>query len=275
MSTINCLGKLIDLEIPRVMGILNLTPDSFYPGSRHNSLDSALEQAGQFISDGADFLDIGGYSSRPGAKDISQQEEADRVLPAIEAIVKAYPEVPISIDTFRSSVARQALEAGAALINDISGASASPDMLELAAAKSVPIILMHMRGTPRNMQQLTDYEDLIGEVLKYFSGLLERAKKAGVKDCIVDPGFGFAKTREQNFELLAKLDHLKILEVPILAGVSRKSMIYKTLGIAPEDALNGTTALHMSALERGACILRVHDPREASQCIQLWKELAR
>ncbi|SFR52664.1 dihydropteroate synthase [Robiginitalea myxolifaciens] len=275
MSTINCLGKLIDLEIPRVMGILNLTPDSFYPGSRHNSAGSALEQAGQFISEGADFLDIGGYSSRPGAQDISQQEEADRVLPAIEAITKAHPEVPISIDTFRSSVARQALEAGAALINDISGAAASPDMLELAGKKNVPIILMHMRGTPRNMQQLTDYQDLIGEVLQYFSGLLDRAKKAGVNDCIVDPGFGFAKTREQNFELLAKLDQLKILGVPVLAGVSRKSMIYKTLEIAPEEALNGTTALHMAALERGARILRVHDPREASQCIQLWKELAR
>lgn len=275
MSTINCLGKLIDLETPRVMGILNLTPDSFYPGSRHNSAESALEQAGRFIAEGATFLDVGGYSSRPGAKDISEQEEADRVLPAIEALAKSHPEVPVSIDTFRSSVARQALNAGAALINDISGGSASPDMMELAGERGVPLVLMHMRGTPKNMQELTDYEDLVGEIIKYFSGLLAKAHKAGVKDCIIDPGFGFAKTREQNFELLANLDHLQILEAPILAGVSRKSMIYKTLEIPPAEALNGTTALHMPALERGARILRVHDVKEAVECVRLWEALQR
>ena len=273
MWTINCLGKLIDLEVPRVMGILNLTPDSFYSGSRHNSVDSALQQAGKFVAEGADFLDIGGYSSRPGAQEISPQEEADRVLPAIEAIVKSHPDVPVSIDTFRSAVARQALDAGAALINDISGGTASPDMMELAGERGVPIVLMHMRGTPGNMQELTDYEDLVGEVIKYFSGVLTKARKAGVKDCIIDPGFGFAKTREQNFELLSKLDHFQILGVPVLAGISRKSMIYKTLGISAAEALNGTTALHMFALERGARILRVHDVKEAVECIQLWSAI--
>lgn len=271
--TICCRGQLIDLSKPRVMGILNATPDSFFKGSRTQSLDQALERSGEMLAEGADFLDVGGYSSRPGAADVPESEEKARVVPLIEALVRSYPNALISIDTFRASVARAALHAGAALVNDISGGMRDAAMLPLIAEIQVPYILMHMRGTPQDMTSQTDYEDLIGDMLYYFSERLAAARALGIADCIVDPGFGFAKTREQNFELLAGLEAFRELEVPMLVGLSRKSMIWKTLETTPEKALNGTTALHMLALERGANILRVHDVAEAVECIRLWEAL--
>ena len=264
----------MDLRTPKVMGILNTTPDSFYDGGRYSGVDDALEQAGQMIGEGADFIDIGGYSSRPGAGEVSVGEETKRVVPVVEALRKAYPDTPISVDTFRSPVAAAALDAGAALVNDITAGLGDPEMLPLVASRQVPYIMMHMRGNPKTMQGLTDYEDLLQEVLYYFSQRLQAARSFGIVDCIADPGFGFAKTREQNFELLGKLQAFEILDIPILVGISRKSMVYKTLGVGPEEALNGTTALHMAALSKGVHILRVHDVREAVDCVRLWQELS-
>lgn len=272
---IRCHGQLMDLSTPRVMGILNTTPDSFYDGGRYSGVDDALKQAGRMIREGADFIDVGGYSSRPGADEVSVGEETKRVVPVVEALRAAYPDTPISVDTFRSPVAGAALDAGAALVNDITAGLGDAEMLPLLASRQVPYIMMHMRGNPKSMQGLTTYDDLLQEVLYYFSERLQAARSLGVVDCIADPGFGFAKTREQNFELLARLQAFKILEVPILAGISRKSMVYKTLGVRPEEALNGTTALHMAALSNGAHILRVHDVREAVECVRLWLELSR
>lgn len=271
--TICCKGRLIDLSIPKIMGILNCTPDSFYDGGQYTIPDLAFRQAETLLEEGADFIDIGGYSSRPGALDISESEEADRVLPVIEKLVKIRPEVLISIDTFRSQVARQALEAGAAMVNDISGGLRDPGMLPLIADKNVPCILMHMKGTPQNMARQTEYDNLLIDLRYYFSERLSEARALGITDCIIDPGFGFAKTREQNFVLLRELRAFEILEVPILAGISRKSMIYKTLDITAGQALNGTTALHMIALQNGANILRVHDVKEAVQCVRLHQQL--
>jgi dihydropteroate synthase len=255
------------------MGILNCTPDSFYDGGQYNIPEQAYRQAEAMLEEGADFIDIGGYSSRPGALDISESEEADRVLPVIEKLVQARPEVLISIDTYRSQVARQALEAGAAMVNDISGGLRDSGMLPLIADKNVPFILMHMKGTPQNMARQTQYDNLLIDLRYYFSERLSEARAHGISDCIIDPGFGFAKTREQNFVLLRKLRAFEILEVPILAGISRKSMIYKTLDISAGQALNGTTALHMIALQNGANILRVHDVKEAVQCVRLHQQL--
>lgn len=271
--TLNCLGRLIDLSSPRIMGILNSTPDSFYAGSRIPGVDEALARAEAMLGEGATFLDIGGYSTRPGAAEVSEEEELRRVAPLVEALVSAFPEALLSIDTFRSRVARTALEAGAALVNDISAGLRDPEMLALVAEKRVPYIMMHMRGTPADMAQLTAYDDLVGEILFYFSERLAAARALGITDLIADPGFGFAKTRAQNFELLAGLPAFRVLEAPLLVGISRKSMIWKTLGIDPSEALNGTTALHMLALQGGASILRVHDVKEASQCIRLWEEI--
>ncbi len=269
--TIRCNGELMDLDTPRVMGILNLTPDSFYSGSRRTDLQSALSAAGRMLEEGADFLDIGGYSSRPGAEDVPEEEELRRVVPLVGELVKAFPGIRISVDTFRSRVAREALDAGAALINDISGGHQDPEMLPLIAGRQVPVILMHMRGTPRNMVTLTQYDDLISDLLRYFSERLAAARALGIADIIADPGFGFAKTREQSFKLLANLEAFSLLEVPLLAGLSRKSMIQKTLDTGPEGALNGTTALHMLALQGGAKLLRVHDVKEAVECVKLWE----
>ena len=271
--TLNCLGRLIDLSTPRIMGILNSTPDSFYTGSRIPGIDEALARAGAMLRDGATFLDIGGYSTRPGAAEVSEEEELRRVLPLVEALTTAFPEALLSIDTFRSRVAREALEAGAALVNDVSAGLRDPEMLPLVAEKRVPCIMMHMRGTPADMAGLTAYDDLIGEILTYFSERLAAARALGITDLIADPGFGFAKTRAQNFELLAGLSAFQELGTPLLVGISRKSMIWKTLEIEPSQALNGTTALHMLALQGGAHILRVHDVKEASECIRLWQEI--
>ena len=269
--TICCKGELIDLRRPRVMGILNCTPDSFYDGGKYWDPYVAFRQAEAMLKEGADFIDVGGYSSRPGAPDVSEKEELKRVLPVIEGLVEEFPEVCISVDTFRSRVAREALDAGAAMVNDISAGLRDSQMLPLVAKRQVPYVMMHMKGTPQDMTKHTEYEDLVGDILFYFSQRLAAARELGITDCIVDPGFGFAKTREQNFRLLGSLENFRVLEVPLLVGISRKSMIHKTLGITPEEALNGTTALHMLALKGGAQILRVHDVKEAVECARLWE----
>ena len=271
--TINCRGRLVDLDSPKVMGILNITPDSFYSGSRVAGESLLLEQAGKMLKEGASFLDIGGYSSRPGATDISTQEELERVLPAVKAVLRNFPEAVISVDTFRAEVARQCLDAGAALVNDISAGLLDQSMMETVAGYNVPYIMMHMRGTPQTMKSQTDYDDLIPEIRSHLAERVAEAVRFGISDIILDPGFGFAKTIDQNFQLLLNLKEFKTFNLPVLVGLSRKSMVYKTLDINPEEALNGTTALHMIALRQGAHILRVHDVKEAVQCIKLAREL--
>ncbi|MFZ5971076.1 MAG: dihydropteroate synthase [Bacteroidota bacterium] len=271
--TLNIRGQVLDLSTPRVMGILNVTPDSFYDGNQHFSADAAMKHTEKMLAEGADMIDVGGYSSRPGATDISEEEETKRVLPVIEKMVKAFPNAVISIDTFRSNVARRALEAGASIVNDISGGDLDSHMLELVAQQQVPYIMMHMRGTPQTMKTLTQYNHLVKDVLDEFHPKLNRLKEMGVKDVVLDPGFGFAKTTDQNFELLNQLNLLLAAGKPLLVGVSRKSMIWRTLEITADEALNGTTVLNTIALVKGASILRVHDVKEARQCIALVTKL--
>jgi len=273
LKNINCKGTLIELSIPKVMGIINVTPDSFYDGGKTFQKKNILEQAEKMISEGATFLDIGGYSSRPDADEVSEEEEIKRVIPAIEAILKEFPEALLSIDTFRSKVATKAVNTGAAIINDISGGTLDPEMFKQVSLLKVPYILMHMRGTPQNMKTQTNYDNISKEVLTYFSEKIAKAHKAGINDIIVDPGFGFAKNAEQNFELLNNLELFKSLSAPCLVGISRKSTIYNTLKVSAEDALNGTTVLHTVALLKGASILRVHDVKEAKECITLLQNL--
>lgn len=272
-KTLNVNGKLVDLSSPAVMGILNITADSFFAGSRFIAETEILKQAEKMLSEGATFLDVGGYSSRPGATNISVDEELQRAVSAIKSIIKEFPSALISIDTFRAEVARQAVREGASIINDISAGELDQNMFKTVAELKVPYIAMHMRGTPQTMKELTNYSNLIKEVFDYFVVKIDQLKKLGVNDVIIDPGFGFAKTTEQNFELLAHLDHFKYLDTPILAGLSRKSMIWKTLGITADEALNGTTALNMTALLKGANILRVHDVKEAVHVIKLASRL--
>ena len=272
--TICCKGALVDLSHPKVMGVLNSTPDSFYDGGKYWDPYLGLKQVEAMLRQGADFIDVGGHSSRPGAPEVPETEELKRVIPMVEGLLEEFPDALISIDTFRAEVARQALDAGAAMVNDISAGMRDSAMLPLIAERQVPYVMMHMRGTPQTMGSQTNYENLITDILYYFSERLAEARKLGITDCIADPGFGFAKTRKQNFELLAALSAFKTLNTPLLIGLSRKSMIHKTLGISPEEALNGTTALHMMALKEGANILRVHDVREARECIQLWEALS-
>lgn len=271
--TINCKGTLIDLSAPKVMGILNMTPDSFYDGGRHKTSKGVLSAVEKMLSEGATFIDIGAYSSRPGAQDISEDEELHRMLPVINLVLKEFPDILLSIDTFRSRVAKKCLQVGAAMINDISGGQLDKKMMGVVSEFQVPYILMHMRGTPQTMKLQTDYDDLIKTLIRYFSEQVALARQSKVNDIILDPGFGFAKTIAQNYTLLQHLDVLKILELPMLVGISRKSMIYKTLNTTSEKALNGTTALHMVALQHGASILRAHDVREARECIQLHNAL--
>jgi len=271
--TINCKGNLIDLSSPKVMGILNITPDSFYEGSRNITPDSLLSKAEKMLKEGAAFLDIGGYSTRPGATVIGTDEELKRVIPAVELILKHFPETLISIDTFRAEVASQSIEAGAAIINDISAGNLDEGMMGVIAKYQVPYIMMHMRGTSRNMKDLNEYEDLAQEVLFYFSEKIKAARLLGINDIIIDPGFGFSKNVTQNFELLSHLELFKNLELPVLAGLSRKSTIYKTLGFGPEEALNGTTVLNTIAITKGAHILRVHDVKEAMEVVKLTSQL--
>lgn len=271
--TINCKGNLIDLTEPKVMGILNVTPDSFYDGGRHKDEKSILIAVETMLQEGATFIDVGAYSSRPGADAVTESEELNRLIPVITLLVKHFTDINISVDTFRSTVAKQAIAAGAALINDISAGMLDQDMLKAIASLKVPYIMMHMRGTPKNMQELTTYDNVIQDVLLFFSGRIASARTLGIHDLIIDPGFGFAKNIEQNYELLRKLNLFQTLDMPILAGLSRKSMIYKALKSDAKNALNGTTALNMIALSNGANILRVHDVKEAMECITLFKNL--
>ena len=266
---INCNGSLIDFDTPKVMGILNLTPDSFYDGGRNRSEADYLAHAEKMLLEGASFIDVGAYSSRPGAIDISEEEELERIMPIVRSLFKNFPEVLLSIDTFRSEVARQCVEAGAAIINDISGGNLDRAMLKTVAELQVPYILMHMRGTPKNMKELNSYDDLLQDILFYFSEKIAEARNLGINDLIIDPGFGFSKNIAQNYELMSKLELFKTLSLPLLSGISRKSMIYKTLGITPDEALNGTTVLNTVSLLNGAHILRVHDVKEAMEAIKL------
>ena len=271
--TLNCNGKLIDLSTPKVMGILNVTPDSFYDGGKFKNDKSFLSQAEKLISEGATFVDIGAYSSKPGADFVSEKEEINRLIPIVRLIHDAFPETPISIDSFRSNVIKKSIQAGAAMVNDISAGQLDPMMFETVGKLGIPYIMMHMRGTPQTMQQMTTYSNVIKEDYTYFSERIHLARKHQIKDLIIDLGFGFSKTLEQNFKLLNSLDFYNNINIPILAGVSRKSMIYKTLETTADNALNGTSALHMIALDKGAKLLRVHDAKEAKECIKLYKSL--
>jgi len=269
--TVNAGGKLIDLSSPKIMGIINITPDSFFAESRKTAIADVLQQAGNMLADGAAFLDLGAYSSRPGATDISVQDETDRLLPAVEAIVKQYPDAIISIDTFRAAVAEAAIKAGAHLINDISGGALDDAMFATVARLQVPYILMHMKGTPQTMQQLANYEDIFAEVYDYFVQKIHQLKQLGVHDIILDPGFGFAKKAEHSYALMNRMQELERLQLPVLAGISRKKMIYGLLGNTADEALNGTSALNTIALMKGADILRVHDVKEAVEAVKIYQ----
>ncbi len=267
--TINCKGQLIDLSTPKVMGVLNVTPDSFFDRGVHKNINDVLKHVEHMLNAGATFIDIGAYSSRPNADDVSETEELKRIIPIVNTVIKHFPEALISIDTFRSRIAKETINAGAALINDISAGALDENMLKTIAQLHVPYIMMHMRGTPKTMQTLTTYDDLVKDVIYYFSKRIANAHQLGIKDIIIDPGFGFAKTLDQNYKLLNNLELLNIIDKPILAGVSRKSMIYKKLNTTAQHALNGTTVLNTIALQKGAKILRVHDVKEAKDCITL------
>ncbi len=273
-KTLNIRGRLVTLDVPKVMGVLNVTPDSFFDGGRFQSPGAMLTHVEKMVRDGADFIDVGGYSTRPGAEDVVLQDEIERVVSAIKIIVREFPETPVSVDTFRSAVASAAIGEGASMINDISGGQLDGAMFDTVASLGVPYVLMHMRGTPQTMASLTHYDDLLGNVLTYFHQKVQMLRAKGVVDIVIDPGFGFAKTREQNFLLLNNMEHLKMLDRPIMAGLSRKSLVWKTLGVKPDDALNGSTALHAVALLRGANILRVHDVKEAKEVVRLVGELS-
>lgn len=267
---INVKGKLIDLSVPRVMGIINVTPDSFFSGSRAESEGEIIEKAGMMLEEGADFLDIGGWSSRSGAGEITPEEEMKRVINAVRVVSSEFPEAVISVDTYRSEIAERAiLEYGAAMINDIAGGEADRLMFQTVARLQVPYIMMHMQGKPDTMQENPFYEDVTAEIIRWFGERIVKLQSLGVNDIIVDPGFGFGKNIRHNFELLKHLEDFSVIGLPLLAGVSRKSMIWKTLGITPEEALNGTTVLNAVALLEGADILRVHDVKEAVQTVKL------
>jgi dihydropteroate synthase len=274
-KTIRCGSRLVDLSRPVVMGILNVTPDSFFDGGNYLTEAAVLERAEKFLTEGATFLDIGGYSTRPGAPDVPVEEELNRVIPAIKAIHRQFPEALISLDTFRAEVARQGVAAGAHLINDISGGTLDPELFKTVAELQVPYVLMHLKGTPQTMQQLAEYDDLLLEVRQYFGAKLAELHELGVRDVLLDPGFGFAKTITHNYELLRNLAIFRSLGCPLLIGISRKSMVYKALGGTPGDSITGTIALHMVALQNGATILRVHDVKEAVQTIALFEKLLR
>jgi dihydropteroate synthase len=270
-KTLNCRGKLLDLSTPVVMGILNLTPDSFYDGGELDTIDAAITKCAKMLNDGAAIIDIGAYSSRPGAEDISEEEELKRLLPYLKELVIRFPDAVFSVDTFRANVAKRAIENGAAIINDISGGN--DEMFQTVRELGVPYILMHIKGTPQTMQQNLQEWKILKEVMYYFSEKLNKLHRLGVNDIILDPGFGFGKTLEQNYELLREFEQFRIFNKPVLAGVSRKSMINKVLGTKPETALNGTTVLNTLLLEKGAAILRVHDVKEAVEAVKLLQQL--
>jgi dihydropteroate synthase len=271
--TINCKGQLINLATPKVMGILNVTPNSFFDGGKYNEEKEILLRVEKMLNAGATFIDIGAYSSKPNAEFVSEQEEISRMVPVVQLILKHFPKALLSIDTFRSEVAKASIENGAAIINDIAAGNLDDKMLEIIAKYNVPYIMMHMRGTPQTMQTLTHYDDIVKEMLFYFSERIAAARQLGINDLIIDPGFGFAKTLEQNYEVLKKMKLFEMLELPLLVGVSRKSMIYKTLESSAAEALNGTSVINTIALTKGAKILRVHDVKEAVECVHLFNKI--
>ena len=270
-KTLNLDGKLLTLDIPKVMGILNLTPDSFYDGGKYKSPKDILNQTEKMLNDGASIIDIGGYSSRPQAKNIDEEEEANRVTKGVSLLKSHFPEAHVSVDTFRAGVAAKALDEGACMVNDISGGNLDGRMFDLIASRKVPYILMHIKGTPQTMSNETKYENMLSNMIDYFNSKLRRLLKSGIKDVIIDPGFGFAKTVDQNYEILKNLKYFNALKQPILAGISRKSMVYKKLGVSTDEALNGTTVLNTIALINGVSLLRVHDVKEAVEAIKLFK----
>ena len=269
--TINCKGQLIDLSTPKIMGILNVTPNSFYDGGKFTLSENGLSQVGKMLDEGATFIDIGAYSSKPNSEFVSEEEERNRILPVVQGILNQFPDALLSIDTFRSGIAAVCIENGAAIINDISAGNLDEKMMEVVAKYNVPYIMMHLRGTPQTMQSQTNYENIIKEMLFYFSEKVNKARSLGINDLIIDPGFGFAKTLEQNYEVLQNFERFKILDLPLLAGISRKSMVYKPLGLTANEALNGTTVLNTIAVSKGANILRVHDVKEAVECVTLFE----
>ena len=269
MFTFNCKGRILTISKPIVMGIINVSPESFYEQSTANTTAAVLLQAEKMLNEGAAILDIGGQSTKPGSENIGPEVEMARVIPAIEAIAKQFPESFISIDTYHAEVAAAAVKAGAVMVNDISAGTLDSNMIGTVASLNVPYVVMHSKGTPATMQQHTNYEDMLLEILEFFILKTNECSKAGIKDVIIDPGFGFAKNIEQNFTLLKNISIFKILQKPLLSGLSRKSTIYKTLGISPEEALNGTTVLNTIAIQNGASILRVHDVKEAVETINL------
>lgn len=271
--TINCKGQLIDLTVPKIMGILNITPNSFFDGGQYNNADEILRRVEKMLSEGADFIDIGAYSSKPDAAFVSEQEEMERIIPVVELLLKEFPDVLLSIDTFRAAIAEACIANGAAMINDISAGKLDSRMLETIGRLNVPYVMMHMKGDPQTMQSLNQYDNIVKEMLFYFSERVSEARSYGINDIIIDPGFGFAKSLEQNYEVLKKAELFQMLELPLLIGISRKSMIYKALGTSAQEALNGTTFLNTIALTKGANILRVHDVREAVECVQLFGQL--
>ena len=273
MKTINCKGNLIDLSTPKVMGVINLTPDSFYDGGKLTSEKEILLQANKMLQEGATFLDLGAYSSRPGAQFVSEKEEIHRLLPVIKILLNEFPETLLSIDTFRSNVANESIYAGASLINDISAGTLDDHMFKIIAQHQVPYVMMHMRGTPETMMQNTDYTNLTKEVIYYFSERIAKARSFGINDLITDPGFGFSKTLDQNYDLFNDLELFRYLNAPLLIGISRKSMIQKKIKTTAADSLNGTTALHAIAIQKGVSILRVHDVKEAFETINLLQNL--
>ena len=271
--TINCRGSLIDLSSPKVMGILNVTPNSFYDGGKYADEKSMLSQVEKMLTEGAAFIDIGAYSSKPSAEFVTEQEETQRLLPIIKLVLQYFPEALISVDTFRANVAKAAIENGACIINDIAAGGLDENMMKTVAELQVPYIMMHMKGNPQTMQSLAQYDNVTKEVLFYFSEKVAQARRLGINDLIIDPGFGFAKTLEQNFEIMNNLELFQLLELPLLVGISRKSMIYKTLNTSAAFALNGTSVLNTIALQKGSTILRVHDVKEAVECVNLCLQL--
>ena len=272
--TINCKGNLVNLTSPKVMGILNITPDSFFDGGKYKNESDFLLQTEKMLSEGATFIDVGAYSSRPGAKHISEEEELQRIVPVIDLLVKNFPEIIISVDTFRSKVAKETIENGAAIVNDISGGKMDENMFKTVANLQVPYILMHMSGTPQNMQKNPVYEDVTKEIISFFAAQIHKLHQLKLNDIIIDVGFGFGKTTVHNFEILKNLSLFKNLDAPILAGISRKSMLYKTLNISAQEALNATTSANTIALLNGANILRVHDVKEAIEAVKIVNQIS-
>ena len=273
-SSIQLNGELIDLSKPLVMGILNLTPDSFFDGGQFNKETQAIEKVGKMLDEGATFIDVGAVSSRPGATLPSVDEELKRLMPTLQRLRKEFPQIRLSVDTFRSEVVREVVaEVGSVLVNDISAGQYDEKMFATVAELGLPYCMMHIKGTPQTMQQNPVYENLVQEMVKFFASRIEKLKLLGAKDIILDPGFGFAKTLDHNYELLSKLDYFKVFELPLLVGVSRKSMIYKLLDTTPDKALNGTSVIHTHALCQGANILRIHDVVEAMECIKISEKL--